>query len=39
MGSHFHVRNAELVAQILERETDVCPWEVFAMLCSYAFTA
>ena len=37
MSSHFHVRNAELVAQILERGTDVNPWEVYAMLGSYAF--
>lgn len=38
MSSHFHVRNAELVARLLERETDVNPWEVYAMLGSYAFT-
>ena len=37
MSSHFHVRNAELVARILERETDVNPWKVYAMLGSYAF--
>ena len=39
IGSHFYIRNAEVVAQILERGTDVCPWEVYAMLGSYAFTA
>lgn len=38
LGSHFNVRNAELVAQILEGEADVCPWEVYAMLGCYAFT-
>ena len=39
IGSHFYIRNAEVVAQILERETDICPWEVYAMLGSYAFTS
>lgn len=37
MSTHFHIRNAELVARILEQETDVDPWEVYAMLGSYAF--
>ena len=37
MSTHFHVRNAELVARILEQETDVDPWEIYAMLGSYAF--
>ena len=37
IGNHFCIRNVEIVAQILERGTDVCPWEVFAMLGSYAF--
>jgi hypothetical protein len=39
MGSHFNIRNAEVVAQILEGETDACPWDVYAMLGSYAFNA
>jgi hypothetical protein len=39
IGSHFYIRNAEVVAQILERETDVCPWEIYTMLGSYAFNA
>ncbi|KAI9736341.1 MAG: hypothetical protein M1834_001227 [Cirrosporium novae-zelandiae] len=39
IGSHFYIRNAEIVAQMLEREIDACPWEVFAMLGSYAFNA
>ncbi|KAF2239602.1 hypothetical protein EV356DRAFT_499793 [Viridothelium virens] len=39
MGSHFHLRNAEEVAQILERGAEVRPWEVYALLGSYAFTA
>jgi hypothetical protein len=39
ISSHFYVRNAEAVAQILEREMDVSPWDVYAMLGSYAFGA
>jgi hypothetical protein len=39
MGSHFHIRNAEVAAQILERGTDVSPWEIYALLGSYAFHA
>ena len=39
IGSHFRIRNAEIVAQILERETNVDPWEVYAMLGSYAFAS
>ena len=39
IGSHFRIRNAEVVAQILERRTDVSPWEIYAMLGSYAFAS
>jgi hypothetical protein len=39
IGCHFSIRNAEVVAQILEGEKDVCPWDVYAMLGSYAFNA
>lgn len=39
MGDHFHLRNAEVAAQILERGTDVNPWEIYALLGSYAFHA
>jgi hypothetical protein len=39
IGSHFYIRNAEVVAQLLEREADVSLWEVYAMLGSYAFGA
>jgi hypothetical protein len=39
IGSHFSIRNAEVVGQILEGDTDVCPWDVYAMLGSYAFNA
>ena len=38
IGSHFYIRNAEVIAQLLEQATDVCPWQVYAMLGSYAFT-
>jgi hypothetical protein len=38
IGSHFYIRNAELVAQTLEGGKDVDPWEIYAMLGSYAFT-
>ena len=37
MSSHFYIRNAKVVAQILDREEDVSPWVVFSMLGSYAF--
>lgn len=39
ISSHFYIRNAEVVAQILERETDSNPWETYAMLGSYAFAS
>ena len=39
ISSHFFVRNAKLIAQMLEQETDVCPWDVYAMLGSYAFAS
>lgn len=40
MGSHFSIRNAELVARMLENGED-CenPWAVYAMLGGYAFAA
>lgn len=39
IGSHFGIRNAALVGQILEQGADVNPWTVYAMLGSYAFAA
>ncbi|ORY61735.1 putative C6 transcription factor [Pseudomassariella vexata] len=39
IGSHFHSRNAEIVAQMLEGGAATSPWEVFAMLGSYAVAA
>ena len=39
MSIHFHIRNAELVARILEQETDVGLWNLYAMLGSYAFVS
>jgi len=40
IGSHFSIRNAELVARILEEGTE-CenPWDVYAMLGGYAYAA
>jgi hypothetical protein len=37
ISSHFYIRNAEIVAQILEQETDLKPWEVYGLIGSYAF--
>ena len=39
MASHFCIRNAEIVAQILERGVHVNPWDVYVLLGSYAFVA
>ena len=39
LGSHFYIRSAEVVAQILEQGRDIDPWEVYSMLGSYAFAA
>lgn len=37
IGSHFRIRNAQTIARILEKEVNICPWEVFAKLGGYAF--
>lgn len=39
ISGHFYIRMAQVVAQILEGGTDVDPWQVNAMLGSYAFAA
>jgi hypothetical protein len=39
IASHFRIRNAEMLARILEEEKPVSPWEVYAMLGGYAFIA
>ena len=39
MGSHFGIRNAELVGQILERGENLNPWAIYALIGSYAFVA
>jgi hypothetical protein len=39
MASHFYIRNAEVIAQILERGGLVNAWDLYAMLGSYAFVA
>lgn len=39
IGSHFCIRNAEIVAHILEGDEDVCTWDIYAVLGSYSFNA
>lgn len=39
MSDHFGIRNAVLVARILEIQADISPWAVYAMLGGYAFAA
>lgn len=39
MASHFYIRNAEAVAQIIERGTKSNPWDIYTLLGSYAFVA
>lgn len=38
IDSHFVVRNAEVVAQILDKRSEyIRPWKVYALLGSYDF--
>lgn len=37
MAVHFSIRNAAVVAQILERGAPIYSWEIYTMLGSYAF--
>lgn len=39
MGSHFGIRNAGMVADVLQQAPDTSPWSIYAMLGSYAFGA
>lgn len=39
MSCEIGVRNASVVAEILETSTATCPWSVYAILGSYAFAA
>lgn len=39
MADRFQIRNAAIVARILERGEERDPWTVYAMLGSYAFAA
>ena len=41
ISNHFHVRNAGIVAKMLQRgdEDNRSPWDVYAMLGSYAFAS
>lgn len=37
LADHFRLPNAEVVAQILEGDEDMSPWDVYAVLSCYAF--
>ena len=40
MGSHFGIKNAEIVCQILEQtKENMSPWSIYGMLGSYSFAA
>ena len=39
MANQFGIRNANVVTEILERDEGTSPWDVYAMLGSYAFAA
>ena len=39
MSDELGIRNAKVVAEMLERGRGTCPWDVYAMLGSYAFAA
>lgn len=39
MSHEISIRNASVVAEILERGDETCPWDVYAILGSYAFAA
>ena len=39
MSREIGIRNANIVAEILERDKGTCPWDVYAVLGSYAFAA
>jgi hypothetical protein len=39
ISGHFCIRNAKIVARILDFKRDANPWDVYAILGSYAFAA
>jgi hypothetical protein len=39
ISDHFGIRNASLVAQLLDQNTDIDPWCIYAMLGGYGFAA
>ena len=39
MSDEMRIRNASVVAELLERGGRACPWDVYAVLGSYAFAA
>ena len=39
MSKEMSIRNASVIADVLERDEGICPWDVYAVLGSYAFAA
>ena len=39
ISKEMSIRNASIIANFLERDEGVCPWDVYAALGSYAFAA
>ena len=39
MSKEMGIRNASVIADFLERDEGICPWDVYAVLGSYAFAA
>lgn len=39
IANHFYMRNAEVMAQILEGGIKISPWDIYSTLGSYAFVA
>jgi hypothetical protein len=39
MHAHFGVHNASVLVQLLESQTNIDPWNIYAMLGSYGFAA
>ena len=39
MSKEMGIRNASFVADVLARDEGICPWDVYAVLGSYAFAA
>jgi hypothetical protein len=39
ISDHFGIRNALLLAQLLDQNSDISPWCIYAMLGGYGFAA